>query len=154
MTGWAMFEDGELMDYGKIDIKPTRALPTRLADLRIAIRELAYRYGKVDLLLFEDIQLQRGNVTTYKVLAYVQAALIMLCQEEGIEYKILSPSHWRKVLGGTWGRKREEQKQHAIEYVRQVCGIDVESDVADAICIGLAGIKEMELEKSGFGDME
>ena len=59
-----------------------------------------------------------------------------------VDYDIVAPSHWRSVLGGSWGRKRDEQKQHAIEYVKDVLDKDVSSDEADALCIGLSFIKE------------
>ena len=62
----------------------------------------------------------------------------------------MSPSHWRKVLGGNFGRKREEQKAAAIQYVKEKCGLEVTSDEADAICIGYAYLLESKKSQSAF----
>lgn len=94
-------------------------------------------------MVFEDIQLQMGNVETYKKLAYVQAITMYWCEKQGIEYHVMSPSHWRKILKDeydiVWGRKRAEQKQAALNFVENKYGKDpnITSDSADAICIGL-----------------
>ena len=96
---------------------------------------------------------QAGNVLTYKHLAYVQAAILMWCDFNQIPYEIYAASHWRKVLGGKFGRKREEQKQHALDLVKDYCGQEVTSDEADAICIGLAAIRERKENTVGFGSV-
>ena len=94
--------------------------------------------------VFEDVQNQQ-NENTYKKLSRVQGAIIAWCEIQGVDYDIVAPSHWRSVLGGSWGRKRDEQKQHAIEYVKDVLDKDVSSDEADALCIGLSFIKENDM---------
>lgn len=103
-----------------------------------------------DKIYFEDIQLQTGNALTYKYLAYVQATIILWCAVNNIPYEMFTASHWRKVLGGGFGRKRQEQKEHAIKLVQEKYGMIVSSDEADAICIGMAAIKEKEENTVGF----
>lgn len=158
VSGWALFddEDGFLRDYGTIEVKKTLDLPQRLFTFQEEVRKLTNEAVDKELFLaFEDIQLQHGNVQTYSRLAYVQAALLLLVQESDriVDYGILAPSHWRKVLGGTWGRKRDEQKAHAIEVVEQRFGLtDVSSDAADAICIGLASLQERKEGQMTFGE--
>lgn len=150
-SGWSYFKDDNLMDCGKFSINPELPLEERLAcfytKLDALLEETRVTAPRI---LFEDIQMQMGNVKTYSRLAYIQAILLFWCHNHQLKYAILSPSHWRKVLGGSWGRKREEQKQHAIDFVKERYGIDVDSDTADAICIGYAGIQEQKQEEGGF----
>ena len=71
--------------------------------------------------------------------------MLIFCALTDSKYCILAPSHWRKVLGGGFGRTRAEQKEHSIAIVKERFGIDVDSDTADAICIGLAYLEESKL---------
>ena len=151
VSGYAIFNGNKLQESGTFSLSKTKPIEQRLA---LLYQELENLLQKVDdehvRLVFEDIQLQAGNVKTYQRLAYVQAAILLWCYYHQINYDILPPSHWRKVLGGGFGRKRDEQKQHAIDLVRKTCGKEVTSDEADAICIGLAALKERRTQKVGF----
>lgn len=151
-TGWAIFENKDLKQYGNFTIPGNIPIEQRLNQF---IRELnnLYREYEFDELFFEDIQNQNNN-ETYKKLAYVQATIIIWCYNNNIKFHILSPSHWRSVLkercGISFGRKREEQKQKAIELVQQFFSRMVTSDEADAICLGYAGVCEQGKTESAF----
>lgn len=152
-SGYAVFVDGKYKKSGTFTIKASLPIGDRLATFYKRITELYSEYADERVrLVFEDIQMQKGNVITYQRLAYIQAALILWCYYHQIDYDIYAPSHWRKVLGGSFGRKREEQKEHAIELVRQRLGLDVSSDEADAICIGLAAVAETPSQEVGFSE--
>lgn len=152
VTGYAIFDNGKsLIEHGAFPVSPQKAMHKRLLDILNHLNEL-YAQHEFEKIYFEDIQLQAGNVLTYKHLAYVQATIIMWCGFNNIDYEILAPSHWRKVLGGKFGRKREEQKQHAIDLIKQWYDIDVTSDEADAICLGRAGIQESQQNKVAFDE--
>jgi len=47
----------------------------------------------------------------------------------------ISPSQWKSTCG-IKGRKREEQKKNAQLFVKKKFDIDVDEDIADAICQG------------------
>lgn len=143
-TGYAIFKNNKLQSYGSFNIKKSLPIEERLYQLHKELCNVSNIADdeKIDLLVMEDIQLQMGDVTTYKKLAYVQASIMLWCLFQGVKFEIYAPTHWRSVLGGGFGKKREEQKQNAIFYVKNNFGIDVDSDVADAICIGAAAIKE------------
>lgn len=151
-TGWAIFEDDELKKYGSFTIPSHHPIEQRLNEFMWELNNL-YREYEFDELFFEDIQNQNNN-ETYKKLAYVQATIIIWCYNNNIKFSILSPSHWRSVLkercGISFGRKREEQKQKAIEFVQQFFARMVSSDEADAICLGYAGICEQGRTESAF----
>lgn len=151
-TGWAIFEDKELKQYGHFTIPSHHPIEQRLNEFMRELNDL-YREYEFDELFFEDIQNQNNN-ETYKKLAYVQATIVIWCYNNNIKFHILSPSHWRSVLkeryGISFGRKREEQKQKAIELVQQFFSRMVTSDEADAICLGYAGVCEQGRTESAF----
>ena len=147
-TGWAVIEDGKLVDHGTFSTNTSHSLGDRLKYIWEKVDFLFHNYN-ADYIAFEDIQNQHNN-DTFKRLAYVQATICLWCAWNSRDYSILAPSHWRKVLGGGFGRKRQEQKEAAIKYVKDNCGESVSSDEADAICIGLAYYKESQKNKSAF----
>ena len=148
-TGWAIFDNNKLIAYNSFVINGKNPIEERLWQLFEQLTDLYNKY-EFDHLIFEDIQ-QQQNPSTYKKLAYVQAIILLWCYYHNMDYTILSPSQWRKILGGGFGRSREEQKQKAIAFVKNNYHIDVESDIADAICIGKAYLNSNK--KIGFGVM-
>ena len=78
----------------------------------------------------------------------VQAAILLLCYDLGIKYVVYSPSEWRAINGGGYGRKREEQKNAAIIKAKEWYQVDVDSDIADAINIGHAYLINRTNDKS------
>ena len=132
-TGAAQFVDGKLMNYGTATVDHTGTIEQRLNSFYNALNRLV-KLSKPDVVVMEDIQ-EQYSVSTFKTLAYVQAIVYLYCAQNGISVDVMSPSHWRKVLGGGFGRKRDEQKAHAIKLVKDEYRFDVESDVADAIGI-------------------
>lgn len=84
--------------------------------------------------LIEDVQLQ-VNAKTYKSLSQLQGVLFFLCYRMKIACEIINSSVWRKGLE-IKGKKRDELKEKAKEYVFNKYGLTVEEDVAESICIG------------------
>lgn len=153
VTGVAIFDDDKLVKYGTFEIKSNQELGKRLTQFLENLDKLyaAYHFNAI---VYEDIQLQMGNVETYKKLAYIQAMILFWCENHEKNLYCLSPSHWRKILkdkyGMSWGRKRAEQKQTAIDFIQEHYGKEVDSDTADAICIGCAANIEINKTKSAF----
>lgn len=135
-TGWAVFKNNELVGHGTYQIPADKGMETRLGLMFAELNKL-YKEYEFDFIVFEGIQNQQ-NAETFKRLAYVQAAIMLWCYFENIGYEILTPSEWRSKLSVSFGKKREEQKKKAMELVSDVFNVDVSSDEADAICIGLA----------------
>lgn len=150
-TGWAVFENNKLIAADTFTISKTAPMDGRLLEIYKNLTDLYHEY-EFSKVFFEDIQLQAGNALTYKHLAYAQAAVIMWCGHMNMDWSMSAPSHWRKVLGGEFGRKRAEQKRHAIDLVEKWYNINVPSDMADAICIGRAAIQETKKEKVAFNE--
>lgn len=142
VTGWAIFEDGELKSYGKISLDDPNT-DIRLVQLRQSIQTLVANYN-IDEVIFEDIQQQNNvanNVQTFKVLAEVYGVVSELLQELQIPHSTVLAASWKSTLG-IKGRTRAEQKKNAQLYVEQNYGIHVIQDIADAVCIGTHHIKK------------
>lgn len=142
VTGWAIFEDGELKSYGKISLDDPNT-DTRLVQLRQDIQTLVADYN-INEVIFEDIQQQNNvanNVQTFKVLAEVYGVVSELLQELQIPHSTVLAASWKSTLG-IKGRTRAEQKKNAQLYVEQNYGIHVIQDIADAVCIGTHHIKK------------
>lgn len=142
VTGWAIFEDGELKSYGKISLDDPNT-DIRLVQLRQGIQTLIADYN-IDKVIFEDIQQQNNvanNVQTFKVLAEVYGVVSELLQEIQIPHSTVLAASWKSTLG-IKGRTRAEQKKNAQLYVEQNYGIHVIQDIADAVCIGTHHIKK------------
>ena len=153
VTGVAIFDDDKLIKYGTFEIKSNQELGKRLTQFLENLDKLYAAYH-FDAVAYEDIQLQMGNVETYKKLAYIQAMILFWCEKHEKNLYCLSPSHWRKILkdkyGMSWGRKRAEQKQTAIDFIQEHYEKEVDSDTADAICIGCAANIEINKNESAF----
>lgn len=153
VTGVAIFDDDKLVKYGTFEIKSNQELGKRLTQFLENLDKLYAAYH-FDAVAYEDIQLQMGNVETYKKLAYIQAMILFWCEKHEKNLYCLSPSHWRKILkdkyGMSWGRKRAEQKQTAIDFIQEHYEKEVDSDTADAICIGCAANIEINKNESAF----
>lgn len=142
VTGWTIFEDGELKSYGKISLDDPNT-DIRLVQLRQGIQTLVADYN-IDEVIFEDIQQQNNvanNVQTFKVLAEVYGVVSELLQEIQIPHSTVLAASWKSTLG-IKGRTRAEQKKNAQLYVEQNYGIHVIQDIADAVCIGTHHIKK------------
>lgn len=142
-SGWAIYKEGELVNSGTFTTDKKSDEGSKIGEIFIWLCSMHNEY-EFEHLVFEDVQNQQ-NENTYKKLSRVQGAIIAWCEIQGIDYDILAPSHWRSVLGGSWGRKRDEQKAHAVEYASSVSGREVGSDEADAICIGMSFLKENDM---------
>ena len=142
-NGYAIFENNELIDSGTFTLTQ-EDIGERLVELREKIIRFI-EDNQIELVLFEDIQLQAGNagVTTYKVLAEVFGVIQELLTEKGIEYQIVHSQTWKSVLN-IKGRSRPEQKKNAQMYVLNTFNKKVSQDTADAICIGSSYIKQNE----------
>ena len=137
-TGISVFESNECDDDFKLiqyELFTTKKGSTEEKIFQVAtkLRDLIEEFKPTKVLL-EDIQLQ-VNVKTYKSLSQLQGILFFICYAEHIKCEIVKPTVWRKELE-IKGKKRDELKEKAKEYVFNKYGLTVEEDVAESICIG------------------
>lgn len=151
-TGWALFEEGSLVEHGAFTIDASMPIGERLGQFWKNLSGLLNEY-EFEYLFFEDIQRQQ-NMETYKKLAYVQAAVLMWCHYNSVSCTSLAPSHWRRIIKENYriefGRVRAEQKKAAQNFIKEIFNVSATEDECDAICLTLAGLKERNEKTSAF----
>lgn len=153
-TGWAIFDNQSLIAFNHWSIPSNRPIELRLNEIWGALNSVKNDYEPIDKIIFEDIQMQRGNAATYKKLAYVQAAIMMWCYNNDYKYEIFPASHWRKIIKDnfqvSFGKSRADQKMAAKEFVKKKFAVTATEDEADAILIGLAAAADKSSEVIEF----
>lgn len=139
-TGWSLFEGEKLITYGCI----TNANPDSLFRIKKMTEEIKkiYQNFKPDSVICEDILPEdvHHNQNVFRTLQYLQAAVVLGLHDYGQSVNFYVSSEWRKKCGIRTGRgvKRETLKAADIAFVKSNYNIDVNDDIADAICIGWA----------------
>lgn len=132
-SGWAIFEDGALLESGTFTFSDQN-IGQRLVKIKNKVLQLVNDYD-IDEVIFEDIQMQGGNVTTYKALAEVFGVLSEALEENNIPNSAVLAVTWKSKLG-IKGSRRDEQKRNAQKFVQDKYDLKVSQDESDAICIG------------------
>lgn len=139
-TGVAIFKDKELVARHLIAAAGTDSL-ARIKKMVSEI-EILYKAWNVDAVIMEDVIPAdvHNNLNVFKTLHYLQAALVLMFHNHEQKVEFYVSSEWRKKCGIRTGRgiTRDMVKAADIKFVKDNYGIDVNDDVADAICIGYA----------------
>lgn len=138
-SGFAIFNNGQLIDSGTFTLTDSN-IGKRLVKYKKKIAELIEKYD-IEEVAFEDIQMQAGNVHTFKILAEIYGVTEEYLTEQGHSYQIIGASTWRSQLG-IKGKQRAEQKKNAQAYALENYNKKVSTDEADAICIGACASKK------------
>ena len=143
VTGWAVFADGALQEYGKFDAENAgKEMGKRLEYIRNKVKNLIEENNVTEVII-EDIQLQgnvANNVQTFKTLAEVFGVISELLTEMNIPQSAVLASSWKSALG-IKGRARAEQKRAAQEWVVSTYNVRPTQDECDSICIGSYKLK-------------
>lgn len=125
--------NGKLTDYGELNANGEG--DDRIYEMAVLIKA-KIKQVKPDVVYFENIQLQAGNVSVYQMLARLQGELIFMFKEMGLPYKIVAPVTWKANIGICKG-KRDVQKQACIELMQERYGLDLfgNDDIADSLGI-------------------
>ena len=135
-SGWAVFEDGKLVTFGKFTADHSD-VGDRLHYIKTQVINLIDNYD-IDEVVFEDIQLQgnvANNVQTFKALAEVFGVLYELFVSLRMPRTAVLSAVWKSTLG-IKGKDRVAQKKAAQIWVENTYGIKPTQDECDAICIG------------------
>lgn len=145
-SGWSVFDDNELIKFGHWTSEGTHSTE-RIAKTKFWVANMIQTW-KPDLIVFEDIQLQKFDggeqVLTYKKLAHLQGVLKNYCYENGYIYKIVPASTWRS-FNEIKGKTRTDKKRNAQFIIKQLYDINVTQDEADAILIGRWAVHDNKL---------
>lgn len=132
-SGYSVFTDGKLTDYGKFTYDDDD-VGHRLTKIRNKVISLIDQYNITEV-AFEDIQMQAGNVVTFKTLAEVYGVIHQLLDEKKLPYQIVPSATWKSTLQ-IKGANRQAQKKNAQLWVINTYNIKPTQDECDAICIG------------------
>lgn len=141
-TGYAIFENEKLINYGAI-VQKSKNVIERVSEIAYAIEDLIKLYNPNDIAI-ENVQITM-SAPTAKSLMGLQLLIEILCYRNQINCHTLRTAHWRKVLGlsNSSKIKRAEKKRETIDYVENKYGIKIDKDdISDAIAIGTAYILE------------
>lgn len=133
-TAFAIGENGKLADYGMLVARGEK--DDRVYNMATLIEEKIKEVNP-DIVLFENIQLQTGNVKTYQILAHLQGMLIYIIKKLSLSYSVIAPVTWKIGIGINNKLKRDGQKAECIKIIESKYNIDLDSndDLADAIGI-------------------
>ena len=141
-SGYSVFDSGEYICSGVIDMsKSPLETYERSFEMAKEIWKVIDKY-KPSHLILEDVQ-QQSNPKTVIILARLAGMILGYAEAHNIQTHILLPSQWRKALNYSQGAKvkRQELKQQSIDYVKDVFGLDLPEDEAEATCINEAAHK-------------
>lgn len=152
-SGFAIGTETELLDYGCISSSKKNVIE-RIYIMKDTIEQLLQEHA-IDKVVVEEVRTDYQNAHTYKVLTWLQAAIVFAVYNynKEVEIEYLQPSSWRSKIGIKTGAgiRRDELKQADIQWVKNKYGIDVNDDIADAICIyNSLFIKEPTAVSAGF----
>lgn len=143
-SGYSVLEDGKLIDYGCITSASSN-LFKRIDIMVSGVRAILYKH-QIDHVYIEDVLPDdvKHNQTVYKALTYLQGYILHLLNDYSLPHTFFTASEWRARCGIHTGRgiKRESLKPRDIAFVKSQFGIDVNDDIADAICIAWASLGE------------
>lgn len=145
-SGYSVFDDGKLIDYGCIT-SGSNNLYKRIDVMVDGVKEVLDKY-QINHVYIEDVLISdvHNNHTIFKALTYLQGFVLHLLDKYNIKYTFFVASEWRAACGIHTGRgiKRETLKLKDIAFVKEKFGIDVNDDVADAICIGWTSLQKSQ----------
>lgn len=129
-SGYSIMVNGKLEVYGLIKAKGNSI--DRLFMMTEVVEYLIDKYHP-NFIGLENVQYQ-SNPQTLILLSKLLGMLENLCHSKKIEYIVIAPKTWKSICG-IKGRKRKEQKENTINFVKENYQIEVIEDIADAISI-------------------
>ena len=141
LSAYSLWIDGQYKESGCIDLHKIKDTSERVRAMGVELCKIIEKYSP-DKVVLEEVA-QQSNALTLKLLARIQGIIIGFCAAHNIETYIVEPSKWRSKLHFKLGSgvKREELKAQAIQYIKNVYGLELSEDECEAICIGDAAHK-------------
>jgi Holliday junction resolvasome RuvABC endonuclease subunit len=151
-TGWAVFDNSKLLDYGCVTATSTNVL-NRIEKITDELKIIYDRYTPdniiVEEVLPEDVE---HNQQVFKALMYMQASVALAFNKRGKKLEFYTVNEWRKQCGIRTGRgiKRNVVKAADMKFVEDNYNIKANDDVCDAICIGHVYTHQSKVTDDGF----
>lgn len=135
-SGYALLDDGYLIDCGEKLFDRNKSFNERLADFYYWIMSFYYEYDdfKPDLIVCEEPVVLRSVRSSFKV-AQLQACIIVHAVKRGSEFRRYYPTTIKKAITGSGKASKEDVAKVMIERY----GLDEEMltflDATDALAI-------------------
>ena len=100
------------------------------------------RTNEITFVFIEGVQVQK-NPVVYEVLAKLAGSLEIMLYESGYLVNVVKASEWRKRVG-IKSRKRADVKKEALAMVKELYGLEVSDDEAEAVLFARAFAMEWE----------
>lgn len=147
-SGYAMYKDGILSDYGSFDYRKIKDIDIRTKKMCTSL--LSYlSENKPDIICIEQPKGAGRNVELVRKLAKILGVVYCWALLNASDYEEIMPSVWRKYIPEfNQGKKdREELKAESLRVVKEKYDIEADSDdVSDAILIGQSYINKFDDE--------
>ena len=148
-SGFAIHDgDGKLIMYKCVTAEGAN-LYKRIDKMAAALDTILHEY-QIDEVYMEDVYPEdvHHNQNVYRALIYLQGFLCHKLDEYRLVPTYFTSAEWRKKCGIKVGPrvKRDTLKEKDILFVKDTYGIDVNDDIADAICIGYAALHKGSAE--------
>jgi Holliday junction resolvasome RuvABC endonuclease subunit len=143
-SGIAIFDNGTYKSNLLIDFSNDKSMDSRFCKMSLELIKTLNQY-KPDIIYIEETVVLR-NAQTQRFLTRLQGVVYGWCIINDCEFNSIRPTEYRKELNFKQGKnvKRDELKQQAIDYVKNKYNLEVNDDVADAICIGCAVVNKFK----------
>ena len=135
ITGWAVFEDGQYVKSGVIDLHLSKETTEKRSE-KMAVEICKLIEGnKPDVVVIEEVAMQ-SNAQTLKLLARIQGVAIGFCAAHNIPLHIIEPTRWRAALNYRQGSKvkRNELKEQSLNFVKNKLGLNIKSEDENEAC--------------------
>lgn len=144
-SGYAYWENGELIESGLLDTSKEKDREIRLEDMCLSVIKVLDKY-KPKTVVIEMTVVER-NAQTQRILSEIVGVVRGWTLCNYAEFVSMRPTQWRKLICDTdekAPRKREECKTWSVQKARQLYNYALDDDnISDAILVGRARINFM-----------
>lgn len=143
MSGWAVYENGEYVKSGVIDLhKSRKPAPERIDTMCREILQMLKK-EKPDIIAVEKLNVSRNLNTVRELCRVIDVCYFYSLLSGNCRFQEMSPSEWRSGIGikSKYG-VRQSYKQLAKEFAREHFKEGVGEDEAEAICIGASYVNQ------------
>lgn len=141
ITGISCFINGEWQWSNIIDKHKNTNTDARFDEMVLSMYEVIEK-EKPNIVVIEQVALQ-SNAKTMMLLARLQGAAVGKCVEIGLQYKIIEPSHWRKIVGIHQGKKkRDDLKKESMELAHKWFDESLSEDASESALLGVSYLIE------------
>ncbi len=153
-SGWAIFDDGKLVEYGSVSEKSYKGKSKQRYPARTGrvskmmcedLLEIIIKMNPDKIVIEEAAANGIAGVKSIKSLCMIHGAMLLLILQSNLtvydSISFLSPREWRGAVGL---KKNGDWKQSSVNLTNKLFGLNLtltENDISDSILLGLGFLK-------------